>query len=150
MPKPRKKVVARSSVAIEETLISVDEAVRLCGNSKSWFNETILYAGLIERDENGKIRLGDLTPSVISNFKSEKRKKVTLEDLKVAKASNVLMATDDSYAKATELASMLRSELEGVPGQSTRDLELRKAIETNIGSAFKRFIARAEEAFAST
>lgn len=134
---------------LADQLLSIDEAIGLTPFHRSWFDRYI--SPLVRRQSNGKLKLKDFIHSVIEYYKNsaDKTKKPTMEEIKIAKAARELVEVDEYFTIADELVTQLRTELEGVSALVTRDLELRKNIEQAINAAFKRFVARGKEKFAT-
>jgi hypothetical protein len=81
--------------------------------------------------------------NMVSDEKGQRRNR--LQDIRAAKLAGTLIEADEVAQRVIELATELRGELEGIPAKVTRDLELRKKIESEIIEAFRRHTAKAQK-----
>lgn len=67
-------------------------------------------------------------------------------ELRIAREENRVVEVEDVEILVAEIVGAFRSELSGVPAGCTRDLELRRTIETKLNGAIDRCRKRFEEA----
>lgn len=152
-----KKAAAKAKVGSIDGAISLADAARLIGRTKQWVN-TLVRDGWIPRSERGLYKPADVVQGYVRFILDEKKKgtKTTAQNrLQNARAAKIeqdtardaheLIATEEAIGVLDEILGALKADLEGVPAGVTRDLELRRDIESKLDEIFGRAAARFEQ-----
>lgn len=138
---------------LETAILGTNQAAELIQLEGTWLRQTFLKSV----DEDGEIligpnamALGPFVRGIIGYYRkmiktSQANRRTAVADIRAARAARHLVETDNVVELFNANHTGLRAELEGIPAQVTRDLELRKKIQDAIYAAFKRFHSRIEK-----
>jgi len=146
---------------LQDAAISTTEAAALLEVSSQWVRE-LGRKGFIEGITRGKVPLVAAVQGYIRWLKDEERRtsktasqsavaeaRAREISLRTAREEGRLVDIEDAEAVFAEVLGTFRADLAGVAAASTRDLELRAAIDGKLNDAIARCRARFETAGAS-
>ncbi len=142
-------------------MITTAQAATLLMVSDQWIRD-LSKKGYIPKPENGVVPLVATVQGYIRWLKDEERRtsktaaasrvqdaRAQEIELRLAREKKDLIHFDDSFAAIDLVFGLLRPELSGVPARVTRDLQLRRDIESEIDGALERACDRLEQARAN-
>lgn len=138
--------------------VSVSEAAALFDRTPRWL-QILAAAGFVAKAERGRYSLASVCRGVLGYYEDQLAKaskgaaasRATIArtkeiELRIAERQRHLIPLDDAKAEISALVSEVRAEIAGMGARITRDMELRRQIDSEADGILHRLAQRAEKA----
>ncbi len=140
------------------TAVSVSEAAALFDRTPRWL-QSLAAAGFVAKAERGRYSLASVCRGVLGYYEDQLAKtskgavayRATIArtkeiELRIAERQRHLIPLEDARAEMSAVVSEVRAEIAGMGARITRDMELRRQIDSEADGILKRLAERAEKA----